>query len=38
MTAIDMIREGFCVWADGLMGENVFSTPIIFAFLFLLAS
>jgi PAS domain-containing protein len=35
MTAIDMIREGFYVWADGSLGENVFSTPIIFAPLFL---
>ena len=35
MTAIDMIREGFGVWADGALGANIYTTPIIFTLLFL---
>lgn len=35
MTALDMIREGFSVWADSSLGENMYSTPIIFTLLFL---
>ena len=38
MTAIDMIREGFYVWADGSLGENVFSTQIISLSCFCLVS
>ncbi len=35
MTAIDMIREGFGVWADGALGANIYTTPIVFTLLFL---
>lgn len=35
MTALDMIREGFAVWADGVLGENMYTTPIVFTLLFL---
>ena len=35
MTALELIREGFGVWADGSSGNDVGATPIIFALLFL---
>ena len=35
MTAFDMIREGFGVWADGALGTNMYTTPIVFTLLFL---
>ncbi len=35
MTALDMIREGFGVWADGALGANMYTTPIVFTLLFL---
>lgn len=35
MTAFDMIREGFGVWADGALGANMYTTPIVFTLLFL---
>ncbi len=35
MTALDMIREGFAVWADGMLVENMYTTPIVFTLLFL---
>ncbi|OUS05725.1 hypothetical protein A9Q96_11030 [Rhodobacterales bacterium 52_120_T64] len=36
MTALDMIREGFGVWADEALGANIYTTPIVFTLLFLL--
>ena len=35
MTALEMIREGFGVWADGVSGENMYTTPVVFTLLFL---
>ena len=35
MTAVDMIREGFGVWAGGVLGENMYTTPTVFTLLFL---
>jgi PAS domain-containing protein len=35
MTAINMIREGFGIWADGVLSVNLYATPIVFTLLFL---
>ncbi len=35
MTALDMIRGGFGIWADGALGVNMYTTPIVFTLLFL---
>lgn len=35
MTALDMIREGFSIWASEVLGENMYTTPIVFTLLFL---
>ncbi len=35
MTALEMIREGFGAWADGALGANIYTTPIVFTLLFL---
>ncbi len=35
MTALDMIREGFSIWVGGMLGENMYTTPIVFTLLFL---